>query len=91
MGRKPSYEELEKRIGELEQQVAQLKTMGIDYKQAREALEENITRYRTVFESANDAIFLVKKNTFVECNRKTEEIFGCTKDQIVGKTFFASL
>jgi PAS domain S-box-containing protein len=91
--RKPTNKALEKRIAELEQQVAQLKEMEIDYKGAREALEENITRYitryRTVFESANDAIFLVKKNTFVECNKKTEEIFGCTKDQIIGKTFYA--
>lgn len=74
MGRKPTHEELEERIDGLKQRVAQLTKMEIDYEEAREALEENITRYRTVFESANDAIFLVRKNTFVECNKKTKEI-----------------
>lgn len=43
------------------------------------------TSYRFLTESANDAIFLVHENRFVDCNTKTLEIFGCSRrDQIVG-------
>ncbi|MBW7990258.1 MAG: PAS domain S-box protein [Planctomycetes bacterium] len=44
------------------------------------------TRYRALFENANDAIFLVEADKFVECNPKTLEMFGCTPEQIIGKT-----
>lgn len=41
--------------------------------------------YRFLTESANDAIFLVHEDRFVDCNTKTLEIFGCSRrDQIVG-------
>jgi PAS domain S-box-containing protein len=43
-------------------------------------------RYRALFENANDAIFLLEADKFVECNPKTLEIFGCTPEQIIGKT-----
>jgi len=43
------------------------------------------TRYRALFENANDAIFLTEGDKFVECNSKTLEIFGCTPEQIIGQ------
>ncbi len=43
-------------------------------------------RYRLMFESANDAILLMDRDVFIECNPKALEIFGCTRDQIVGKS-----
>lgn len=43
-------------------------------------------RYRALFENANDAIFLMEVDKFVECNAKTLEMFGCTPEQIIGKT-----
>ena len=44
------------------------------------------TRFRALFENANDAIFLAEAGKFVECNLKTCEMFGCTPEQIIGKT-----
>jgi PAS domain S-box-containing protein len=38
--------------------------------------------FRSVFENANDAIFLVDQDTFIDCNRKTEEMFGCRREDI---------
>jgi PAS domain S-box-containing protein len=55
-------------------------------KQAEEALRNNEIKYRTLFESAGDAIFLVDNNIFIDCNRKTLEMFGCTREQIIGQT-----
>jgi PAS domain S-box-containing protein len=48
-------------------------------------LRENEEKYRLLFENANDAIFLMREDGFVECNPKTLEIFGCTWEQIIGK------
>ncbi len=55
-------------------------------KAAKAQLEENEKKYRTLFSSANDAIFLMKEDVFVDCNEKTLEMFGCTRDQILGHT-----
>jgi PAS domain S-box-containing protein len=46
---------------------------------------ESESRYRSLFDLSNDAIFLMKGNIFIECNKKTLEMFGCRKDQIIGK------
>ena len=49
-------------------------------------LEDNETKYRTLFENANDAIFLMSKEEFLDCNCKTLEIFGCNREEIIGNT-----
>jgi PAS domain S-box-containing protein len=56
-------------------------------KRIEEALKSNEERYRTLFETANDAIFLMDHEKFTECNAKTLQIFGCEqKKDIVGHT-----
>ena len=49
-------------------------------------LEYNELKYRTYFEKANDAIFTMKDNVFIECNPKALDIFGATREQLVGNT-----
>jgi PAS domain S-box-containing protein len=48
------------------------------------ALQESEYRYRILFESAGDAIFLLNGNMIVDCNSRTLEIFGCSREQIIG-------
>ncbi len=55
-------------------------------KKAEQALRENETKFRTLFESAIDSIFLVDQNIIIDCNQKTLEMFGCTREQIIGQT-----
>jgi PAS domain S-box-containing protein len=43
-------------------------------------------RYRSVFEGANDAIFLMDGDRFIECNRQTSGIFGRSLEEILGKS-----
>lgn len=49
-------------------------------------MKESEEKFRLLFETANDAIFLMDKNVFIDCNRKALEMFGCVKEQIIGKS-----
>lgn len=48
-------------------------------------MEESRNRFQTLFESASDAIFLMKDDLFIDCNKKTLEMFDCTREQIIGQ------
>ncbi|TGK00295.1 PAS domain-containing sensor histidine kinase [Leptospira langatensis] len=48
------------------------------------ALKENEVKFKTLFHSAGEAIFLMDDRIFLECNPKTEEMFGCDREDIVG-------
>lgn len=43
-------------------------------------------KYRTLFDNANDGIFLMKRDSFIDCNKKFLTLFGCSKEQIIGET-----
>ena len=54
-------------------------------KRSQNGLQESEAMFRTLFEAANDSIFLMDNNIFIDCNPKTLEIFGCTREQIIGQ------
>jgi len=56
-----------------------------ELKRVEKSLRENERRYRTLFESANDAILIIQDNTCIDCNQKALEMFGCTREQIIGQ------
>ncbi len=55
----------------------------------RKMIEEQILqseyKFKAIFDYANDAIFLMDGEKFVDCNQKTVEIFGYSKEEILGK------
>ncbi len=55
-------------------------------KQTETALMESERRYRTVFETANDAMFTMQEGRYVECNPKTLEMFRCREEEFLGQT-----
>ena len=55
-------------------------------KGARDRLRESEIKYRALFDNANDGIFLLNKDVFVDCNRRFLTIFGCSREQIIGQT-----
>lgn len=52
---------------------------------AYDKLEKSELKFKSLFELANDSIFLMDKEIFIDCNQKTLEIFGCRKEDIIGK------
>ena len=54
-------------------------------KKAEEELKNSEARYHGLFNNANDAIFIMDFDRFIECNNKTLEVFKCSSDQIIGK------
>lgn len=56
-----------------------------DRRRAEEALQESESKFRTLFETANDAVFLMDQDIFIHCNLKALEMFRCSKEQIVGQ------
>ncbi|MGB9721698.1 MAG: PAS domain S-box protein [bacterium] len=43
------------------------------------------TKYQTLFDSAGDGIMLINDYKFVECNKRTMEMFGCDGKDIIGR------
>jgi PAS domain S-box-containing protein len=55
-----------------------------DEHQAMKKILDSEIKYRTLFENANDAIFTMKDDVFIDCNEKTCDMFGCRREDIVG-------
>jgi len=53
-------------------------------RRAEAALRENEHKFKTLFETANDAILLMNDTVFLDCNQKAEKTYGCDRDQIIG-------
>jgi PAS domain S-box-containing protein len=47
-------------------------------------IRESEEKYRNLYETANDAIFLMRDYIFISCNPKTLEMYGCEETDIVG-------
>ena len=57
-------------------------------KLAQEALAESEERFRTIFELAPDAIYLIDlQGNFVDGNPAAEELIGYAKAELIGKSF----
>jgi PAS domain S-box-containing protein len=55
-------------------------------KLTEKALREREVKFRAIYEAANDAIFILKGNVFIDINPKTEIIFQLKKEDIIGHT-----
>jgi PAS domain S-box-containing protein len=61
--------------------------MGIDIsrqKAAEEAIRKSEMLYRTLFQSAHDAIFVMHNDLFSDCNPTATRLFGYPRERLVG-------
>jgi len=54
----------------------------------KRAFQESEAKFKTLFNTAKDAIFLMKDDAFIDCNEHTLTMFGCSREQIVDNTPF---
>ena len=55
-------------------------------KQAEDQLVQSETKFRTLFETAGDAILLMRGECFIDCNLHALTLFGCAREDLVGNT-----
>ena len=48
------------------------------------AIEEGERKFRTLFDAAHDAVYILENGVFVDCNAKGQFMYGRTWEQIVG-------
>jgi len=81
MNHKPTYEELEKRIRELEQSEA-------DRKRIQDALHESEKKYRLIIENQTDLVVQVDNDgRYLFVSPSYCKIFGKTENELIGKLF----
>ncbi|MBD3348253.1 MAG: PAS domain S-box protein [Candidatus Eisenbacteria bacterium] len=54
-------------------------------KAAESALKESEKRLRLIFETAKDAMFVLKDGVFVDCNTMAVKMFAAEREQIIGQ------
>ncbi len=57
-----------------------------ELEKASEALIQSENKFRLLFESANDAIFILEEGRFVDTNAKTLDLFQTTMPEMIGRT-----
>ena len=79
MAKKPTCEELRKRLKELEKHL-------VKSRQAEKALRASEKKYRTFFNRANDAVFIadVKTGVILDANKEAERLLGRSRRKIIG-------
>ena len=79
MSERPTYEEVARRVRELEKVASQLR-------QENDALKDCDEKYGTLFENANDAIFVADVRTGIisDANKEAERLLGRPRRDIIG-------
>lgn len=55
-------------------------------RRAEQALLASETRYRGLFENANDGIVILSDGIFIDCNQKAIELFGAPREKLLGRS-----
>ena len=55
-------------------------------KRSAELLRENEAKFRLLFETAGDGIFLQNASGFIDCNEKGARMYGLTRAEVIGRS-----
>ncbi|EKD49695.1 MAG: Sensor protein [uncultured bacterium] len=76
-----------KKGGEIDSFVALVRNIT-EEKEAKDKIKEARDRFRAIFENVNDMIiYLDEGGTIVELNKRVKDIFGFSREEILGKNF----
>ncbi|MFC2027279.1 PAS domain S-box protein [Chloroflexota bacterium] len=79
---KLNNDSLKKQLRDLQQQNAHLMELNRQLRDSEEI-------FKTIFENANDHIvYITTDGTVIDVNDKVEDLFGYTRDEVVGKKFY---
>jgi PAS domain S-box-containing protein len=76
--------EVTRKTAALEEALKEARQNAMERQIAENSFVQSEKRYRILFETANDALFLLEGPRVVDCNRKALEMFGCTAEEILG-------
>ena len=80
MPEKPTYEELEQKVRELEKEY-------LERKRTEELLQKSEERFRAIFDTAEDSIFIKDRHLrYTLVNPTMERLFGVPASQLLGKS-----
>jgi len=80
MGNKPTYEELEQRLKELDQELAEQKWL-------ENILKESEEKFKNLAENSPNMIFINQRGRVVYANKKCEETMGYNKEEFYSPEF----
>lgn len=81
MSEKPTHTELEQRIQELENELAELR----EVQQAEEAIQNSEARLQALSDASFEALFFSDKGVCLDQNQTAERMFGYSRDEAVGR------
>ena len=80
MVKNPTYDELKRRVRELEKETSK-------HKKNEAELRESVKSYRTLVESTSDAVLMLNvERRIVSCNGSFLNLFGYERDEVAGKS-----
>ncbi|MEN8264425.1 MAG: PAS domain S-box protein [Nitrospirota bacterium] len=80
--------ELTKELSYLRKRILDLEKSDADHKEIEQKIRESEKKYRTLFENASDAIYLIDPDTqrILDCNSKASKITGYSTKQLKAMT-----
>jgi PAS domain S-box-containing protein len=80
-----SKTEITNQKNEIEEKQIQLINEINERKKIQEKIRESENRYRTIYESSNEAYITLSNEICVDCNPKALKLFRCSRNDLIGK------
>lgn len=76
-------------LKQLSEMIGEMGLNRLKLEASEQKLRINETRYRQLFESANDGIFVLKDTILIDCNQKALDLFHASREEMIGQSAMA--